>query len=72
MPHIHIERKHQLSLAEARATAARWVAQAETKFDMRCSYEAGEVADTVVFKRSGVSGVFQLDAERFIHPATKH
>ena len=70
MPHIHIERKHQLSLAEARAMAVRWVAQAEDKFDMRCSYESGQDADSVVFKRSGVSGVFKLDAERFSIDAT--
>ncbi len=65
MAHIHIEREHQLSLAQARQTAALWVAQAEEKFDMRCTYEAGEDADAVRFARSGVSGVFRLDAERF-------
>lgn len=65
MAHIYIERKHQLSLPQARETAARWVAEAERKFDMRCSYEAGENADQVLFSRSGVTGVFKLDGERF-------
>ena len=65
MAHIHIERKHQLGLAQARQTAAQWVAEAEGKFDMRCSYEAGEDADQVLFSRSGVNGVFKLDGERF-------
>lgn len=65
MAHIHIEREHQLSLAQARETAAQWVAQAESTFDMRCTYQAGEHGDSVSFSRSGVSGVFTLDAQRF-------
>ncbi len=65
MAHIHIERKHQLGLAQARETAAQWVADAESKFDMRCSYEAGEQADQVLFSRLGVNGVFTVDAECF-------
>lgn len=65
MAHIHIERTHQLGLTQAREAAAQWVAEAERKFDMRCSYEAGEHADQVLFSRSGVNGVFKLDGERF-------
>lgn len=65
MAHIHIERTHQLGLTQARETAAQWVAEAESKFDMRCRYEAGENSDQVLFSRSGVSGVFKLDGERF-------
>lgn len=65
MANIHIERTHQLGLAQAREMAAQWVASAESKFDMRCTYEAGEHADQVLFSRSGVSGVFKLDSERF-------
>jgi putative polyhydroxyalkanoate system protein len=65
MAHIHIERTHRLGLAQARDTAARWVSEAESTLDMRCSYEAGEHADQVLFSRPGVSGVFKLDGERF-------
>lgn len=65
MAHIHIERKHQLGLAQARQTAALWVADAEHRFDMRCSYEAGDQADQVRFSRSGVNGVLTLDGEHF-------
>ena len=65
MADIHIEREHHLSLAEARQAAARWVLQAEEKFDMRCTYEAGEQTDQVSFTRSGVSGTLTVSAQRF-------
>lgn len=65
MANILIERTHRLGLTQARETAAQWVAEAQRKFDMRCRYEASESSDQVFFSRSGVSGVFKLDGERF-------
>ena len=70
MADIQIERKHGMSMAQARAAAFKWAEQAEEKFDMTCTYEEGSTTDEVSFTRSGVSGtltvtddVFQLQAK---------
>ena len=70
MADIQIERKHGMSMAQARAAAFEWAEQAEEKFDMTCTYEEGSTTDEVSFTRSGVSGtltvtddVFQLQAK---------
>ena len=70
MADIQIERKHGMSMAQARAAAFKWAEQAEEKFDMTCTYEEGSTTDEVSFSRSGVSGtltvtddVFQLQAK---------
>ncbi len=70
MADIQIERKHGMSLKDARSAAFKWAEQAEEKFDMSCTYEEGDTVDEVTFTRSGVSGtltvtetVFQLQAK---------
>jgi len=70
MADIQIERKHGMSLVQARAAAFKWAEQAEEKFDMTCTYAEGSTADELSFTRSGVSGtltvtgdVFQLQAK---------
>ena len=70
MADIQIERKHGMSMAQARVAAFKWAEQAEEKFDMTCTYEEGSTTDEVSFTRSGVSGtltvtddVFQLQAK---------
>lgn len=65
MAQIHIERVHQLGLAQARLTAARWVKEAEEKFDLRCSYQQGDAMDAVSFSRSGLSGTLEVSATVF-------
>jgi putative polyhydroxyalkanoate system protein len=65
MADIHIEREHRMDLADARKTAARWVQQAEEKFDMRCTYVDGLESDQVSFTRSGVSGTLTVSPEKF-------
>lgn len=65
MPDIHIRRDHQLGLKGARQLASRWADQAQTRFDMRCTYEAGEAADEVRFTRSGVNGTLKVSADHF-------
>ena len=70
MADIRIERKHGMSMAQARVAAFKWAEQAEEKFDMTCTYEEGSTSDEVSFTRSGVSGtlvvtqdVFELQAK---------
>jgi len=65
MADIHIERKHSLGLAEARKVAFKWAEQAEEKLDMECTYEEGDHADEVCFKRSGVSGTLTVTPDSF-------
>jgi putative polyhydroxyalkanoate system protein len=65
MPDIHIRRDHHLGLPGARQLASRWVEQAKTRFDMRCTYQAGEAADEVQFSRSGVNGTLKVSGEHF-------
>ena len=65
MARIHIHRPHQLGLPGARKVAWQWAEQAETDFDMSCTYEEGEDADEVQFSRSGVSGTLTVGADHF-------
>jgi putative polyhydroxyalkanoate system protein len=65
MPDIHIRRDHQLGLSGARQLASRWVDQAQTRFDMRCTYETGDAVDEVQFTRSGVNGTLKVSADHF-------
>lgn len=65
MADIHIERDHQLGMSGARKLAWRWAEQAESEFDMSCTYEEGDDCDEVQFTRSGVSGTLKVSAERF-------
>lgn len=60
MADIHIERKHNLGLLEARKVAFKWAEMAEEKFDMECTYEEGDTEDLVSFTRSGVSGELKV------------
>lgn len=72
MPDIHIEREHGLGLPAARALAAEWAEQAERRFDLQCRYEScgheadQNLADTLSFQRSGVSGTLSVTAQRFV------
>ena len=65
MADIHIERKHLLGLSAARTVAFRWAEQAETEFDMACTYEEGKSCDTVSFSRSGVQGTLAVTRDSF-------
>jgi putative polyhydroxyalkanoate system protein len=65
MADIHIERAHGMSLAQARRNAQTWADKASQKFDLQCSYEAGQAADLLTFKRSGVSGTLTVTGELF-------
>lgn len=65
MADIHIERAHGMGLTQARKAAATWVGQAEEKFDMTCTYEAGDTSDELRFTRSGVSGTLVVTGDRF-------
>ena len=65
MADIRIERKHGMSLAQARTAAFKWAEQAEEKFDMSCTYEEGDTSDEVIFSRSGVNGTLRVDGEMF-------
>lgn len=65
MANILIEREHQLGLEQARRTAAQWVREAQEKFDLRCTYEAGEQSDAVSFVRSGLSGTLEVSGTVF-------
>lgn len=60
MADIHIERKHNLGLPEARKLAFQWAEMVEEKFDMACTYAEGDTADLVSFTRSGVSGELKV------------
>ncbi len=66
MPDIHLERAHELGLAEARKIAFKWAEQVETKFDMECTYEEGKAQDHVSFKRSGVDGTLVVTKDSFV------
>jgi putative polyhydroxyalkanoate system protein len=66
MPDIHIERTHELGLAEARKIAFKWAEQVEEKFDMECTYEQGKTTDSVSFTRSGVDGSLVVTKDSFV------
>ncbi len=65
MADIQIERKHGMSMVQARAAAFKWAEQAEEKFDMTCTYEEGSTCDEVSFTRSGVSGTLKVTEDMF-------
>ena len=65
MADIHIERRHGMSLAQARKAAFKWAEQAEEQFDMDCTYEEGLTCDEVSFSRSGVSGTLTVTPDAF-------
>jgi putative polyhydroxyalkanoate system protein len=62
---IQIQRKHGLSLPQARKVAFRWAEQVEEEFDMACTYEEGKSGDEVCFSRSGVSGTLKVTKDHF-------
>jgi putative polyhydroxyalkanoate system protein len=66
MPDIHLERTHELGLAEARKIAFKWAEQVEEKFDMECTYEEGKTKDNVSFSRSGVDGSLVVTKDSFV------
>ena len=65
MANLHILRKHALGLTQARAIAFQWAEQAESEFDMECTYEEGGTDDMVSFTRSGVSGTLHVTKDKF-------
>jgi len=65
VPDIHIQRSHDLGLAQARKLAFRWAETAEKKLDMECTYEEGKNEDLVSFTRSGVNGELKVTKDRF-------
>ena len=65
MPDLKISRQHSLGLPQARKVAFRWAEHAEEKLDMSCTYEEGQSADLVQFKRSGVDGTLKVTASSF-------
>jgi putative polyhydroxyalkanoate system protein len=66
MADIHLERKHDLGMAEARKIALKWAEQVEGDFDMACTYEEGKTKDHVGFKRSGVDGTLVVTKDSFV------
>jgi putative polyhydroxyalkanoate system protein len=62
---IQIQRKHGLSLSQARKVAFRWAEMAEEEFDMACTYDEGQHEDEVRFTRSGVSGTLKVTKDHF-------
>jgi putative polyhydroxyalkanoate system protein len=65
MADIRIQRTHHLGLTGARKVAWQWAEQAESEFDMACTYEEGDGCDEVQFSRSGVKGTLKVSAEHF-------
>lgn len=66
MSHIHLERTHPFSFAEARDIAFAWAEQAENEFGMACTYEEGAHEDLVSFTRSGVNGTLKVCGQQFV------
>lgn len=65
MPNLHIAREHTLGLDGARRIAQEWARQAETDFDMTCSFEESPDGDRVHFSRTGAKGVLTVRAQSF-------
>ena len=63
MSEIRIERTHRLGLTRAREIAALWQDQAQSKYGMRCRYEAGDEEDRLHMERSGATGEMVVTAE---------
>lgn len=70
MSAIYIHRPHALGLHTARDLARQWATKAEQKFDVRCTYHAGEAEDTVRFNRSGIQGALQVRGDALTLQAT--
>ncbi len=66
MADIHVERKHDLGMPEARKIAFKWAEQVEAQYDMQCTYEEGKTQDNVGFKRSGVDGTLAVTKDSFV------
>ncbi len=66
MADIHLERKHDLGMPEARKIAFKWAEQVEAQFDMQCTYEEGKTTDNVGFKRGGVDGTLVVTKDSFV------
>jgi putative polyhydroxyalkanoate system protein len=62
---LHVLREHALGFAKARKVAFDWAEQVEKEFGMECTYEEGDDADMVQFKRSGVQGALQVTKDKF-------
>lgn len=67
---IHIHRPHALGLATARELARQWATKAEQKFEVCCTYHAGEEEDTVSFNRTGIDGTLQVRGDALTLQAT--
>ncbi len=65
MADLHILRAHKLGLTAARKIAHQWVEQAEQQFGLICTYQTGEAADEVMFKRAGVQGCLSVTQDKF-------
>lgn len=65
MADLHILRAHQLGLTEARKIARQWVEQAEQQFGLMCTYQTGQAADEVLFKRAGIQGCLSVTQDKF-------
>jgi putative polyhydroxyalkanoate system protein len=65
VPDIHIVRDHDMGRARARLLALRWADVARGKLEMECSYEEGEDADLLRFKRAGARGELKVEPGRF-------
>jgi putative polyhydroxyalkanoate system protein len=65
MADIQIERKHSLSLGEARKIALTWAAKAEERYALSCHYEQGQHSDQLSFSRPGVKGRLTVTPEHF-------
>lgn len=65
MADIHIHRAHQLGLKGARAVAAQWSEEAQSKLEMACAYATGEAGDELQFSRPGVKGTLKIAGDHF-------
>jgi len=65
MSDIRILRAHKLGLKGARAVAAQWSEEAQTKLEMACAYAPGEDSDELQFSRPGVKGTLSICSDHF-------
>lgn len=65
MPDIHIRREHDLGLEAARAVAQRWMADAQQRLHMKCTYTLKPQGCTIRFERAGASGTLEVGANCF-------
>lgn len=69
MADIQIEKAHQFDLATAREYAKKWLAEAESQFDLEANYEESEHQDIATIKKSGVDGKAILTADKIVFEA---